>query len=82
MNFATTDNFGANCSQVTGQAAANCDFKAAGGTLRFAAGEASKDIAFSIINDGFVEGNETFTLTLSSPTGMKSGNTDHGYDHH
>jgi len=73
VNFATTDNFGANCSATTGQAAANCDYNTAGATLQFAANEASKAITVSIVNDGYVEGNETFTLTLSNPTGMSLG---------
>jgi hypothetical protein len=75
VNYATTDNFGANCSQVTGQASAKCDFNTAGGTLRFAAGETSKNIQLSIVNDGYVEGNENFTLTLSNPVGMGLGPT-------
>ena len=73
VNFATTDNFGANCSVANGQAAANCDYNSAGATLQFAAGEISKTLTLSIVNDGFVEGNETFTVTLSSPTGMTLG---------
>ncbi len=73
VNFATTDNFGANCSAVTGQAAANCDYNTAGATLQFAANEASKTITVSIVDDGYVEGLETLTLTLSNPTGMGLG---------
>ena len=75
VNFATTDNFGVQCNQVNGQASAKCDFNSAGGILRFAAGEASKAIQLSLVNDGFVEGNETLTVTLSSPTGMSLGST-------
>ena len=73
VNFATTDNFGANCSQVTGQAAANCDYNTAGATLQFAPGETSKSLTVSIVNDGYVEGNETFTLTLSNASGSSLG---------
>jgi len=73
VNFATTDNFGANCSQATGQAAANCDYNTAGATLQFAPGDTTKTIQLSIVNDGYVEGNETFTLALSNPTGMTLG---------
>ena len=75
VNYGTTDNFAVNCSQATGQASARCDFNTAGGTLRFAAGEASKNIQLSIVNDGYVEGNENFTLTLSNPSGMGLGPT-------
>ncbi len=73
VNYATTDNFGANCSQATGQASARCDFNTAGGTLRFAAGETSKNITLSIVDDGYVEGNETLTVTLSNPSGTSLG---------
>jgi hypothetical protein len=73
VNFATTDNFAVQCNQNNGQASARCDFNTKGGTLQFAAGETSKNIPLSIVNDGFVEGNETFTLTLSNPTGMTLG---------
>jgi Calx-beta domain len=73
VNYATTDSFGASCNVNTGTASAKCDFNTAGGTLRFAAGETSKTITLSIVNDGYVEGNETFVLTLSSPTGAILG---------
>jgi hypothetical protein len=39
------------------------------GTISFAAGEASKTIAINIINDNDVESNETFSVTLSNPSG-------------
>ena len=73
VNFVTTDNFGTNCSQVTGTATAKCDFNSEGGVLQFAAGETSKQITLSIVNDGYVEGNETFTVTLSNPSGISLG---------
>ena len=73
VNFATTDNYTA-CDQVnTGQASAKCDYAAAAGVLRFAAGETRKTILVSIINDGYVEGNETLTLSLSKATGTSLG---------
>ncbi|HKY45811.1 MAG TPA: M12 family metallo-peptidase, partial [Pyrinomonadaceae bacterium] len=73
VNFATTDNFAVQCNQVNGQASARCDFNTKGGTLSFAAGETSKTITLSIVNDGFVEGSETFTMTLSNAVGMNLG---------
>jgi hypothetical protein len=39
------------------------------GTLQFAAGETSKTLQIPIVDDNFVEGDETFTVTLSNPTG-------------
>ena len=39
------------------------------GTLNFAEGETSKSFTVSIIDDVIDEANETFTVSLSSPTG-------------
>ena len=49
------------------------DYIKALGTLRFAAGETSKSFALLINEDSFVEGNETFNLTLSNPVGVTLG---------
>jgi hypothetical protein len=46
------------------------DFTLAIGTLRFAAGESSKTLDLLISEDLKIEGNETFTITLSGPTGQ------------
>jgi hypothetical protein len=43
--------------------------------LKFAAGETTKTITVSIINDVYVENAETFTVTLSSPVGATLGAT-------
>ena len=51
------------------------DYTTAVGTLRFAAGEMSKTIDLLISEDSFVEGLETFTLTLSNPAGATLGAT-------
>lgn len=61
VNYATTD----------GSATQKGDFIIALGTLDFAAGEMSKTIPIFITDDAFVEGDETFSLTLSDPS---SGN--------
>jgi chitinase len=50
-----------------GTATAGSDYTATSGTLIFAAGETSKQIDVSVTGDLLVEGNETFTVTLSSP---------------
>ena|GEM_PF-1271491 len=52
-----------------GTASERNDYTFAFGTLRFAAGETSKDFDVLITDDGFFEQGETFSLTLSNPTG-------------
>ncbi len=53
-----------------GTATAGNDYTAASGTLNWAAGEmAPKFITIPLLQDLVNEGNETFTLTLSGPTG-------------
>ncbi len=74
VNYATSDPSGLNeCSQITGNASQRCDYATVVGTLRFAAGESSKLIHIPIVDDVYVEGAETFTLTLSNATGGTLG---------
>lgn len=58
---------------ASGTATAGADFAAAGGNLTFAPGEVMKTIAIPIVNDTIAEGNEQFTVVLSS-----AGNADLG----
>ena len=74
VNFATSDTAGlTGCTVVNGKASERCDYETAVGTLRFSAGESSKIIIIPIVNDVLVEGNETFTLTLSGVSGAGAG---------
>jgi len=74
VDYATSDGAGLNqCSQVTGQASARCDYETTLGTLRFAAGDTSKQILVPIIDDSYAEGTENFSITLSNPTGITLG---------
>jgi len=74
VNYATSDTSGANgCGVISGSASSRCDYIATSGTLNFAAGQASQTISIPITYDSYVEGPETFTLTLSSPTGLNAG---------
>jgi hypothetical protein len=54
---------------TNGTASERSDYTTAVGTLRFAAGETAKTIDILVNEDSFVEGNETFILALSNPTG-------------
>ncbi len=52
-----------------GSALAGLDYTARAGVLTFNAGETSKTVSIPILNDTLVEPSETFTFTLSNPTG-------------
>ncbi|MBD0373371.1 MAG: DNA/RNA non-specific endonuclease [Pyrinomonadaceae bacterium] len=74
VQYSTSDkSFDNECNQNTGQASQRCDYATAAGTLRFAAGESSKVISIPIINDGYVEGPEVFTIELQPPVGATLG---------
>ncbi|WP_413171279.1 beta strand repeat-containing protein [Anabaena azotica] len=56
-----------------GTAIAGSDYTTRSGTLTFAPNTTSQFIDIPIINDGINEPNETFTLTLTSPTNASLG---------
>ena len=56
-----------------GTATSGTDFSAESGTLTFAANETSKTVSVATTDDSAEEDNETFTLTLSSPTNATLG---------
>jgi hypothetical protein len=58
-------------SDVT--ATAGSDYQNTSGTLNFAPGETQKTVLVPVIGDDAVEGNETFDLDLSSPSGATFG---------
>lgn len=53
---------------VDGTARAGSDYVAASGTLTFAPGQTQQTVAVTILSDAVTEGDESFTLNLSSPT--------------
>ncbi len=59
VDYATSD----------GTATAGADYTETAGTLTFAAGESSKTVSVPVIDDSVEDGGETFTLTLSNPSG-------------
>ena len=48
-------------------------YAATNGNLAFGAGETNQTFVVPILNNGFVEGTKTFTVTLSSPTNAVLG---------
>ena len=56
-------------STANGTAKAGTDYVASSGTVTFDAGETSKMVHVDIKGDVLAEGNETFKINLSSPTG-------------
>jgi hypothetical protein len=74
VKYITSDASGGNeCNQVTGQASQRCDYILVGATLRFAAGETTKTIQIPIINDGYQEGAEFFSIELTNGVGVTIG---------
>ena len=57
------------CSTTIGVAAPGCDFTTTIGSLQFAGGETSKTFDVLISQDSFVEGPETFPLTVTYLSG-------------
>ncbi|MFL6521226.1 MAG: TIGR03118 family protein [Chthoniobacterales bacterium] len=73
VNFATFD------ESQAGHASQKSDFQIAEGTLTFAPGETSKTFTVLVVNDNFVEGDETVDMVLTNPTGtgVGLGSPDH-----
>ncbi|MEI7546056.1 MAG: Calx-beta domain-containing protein, partial [Mycobacteriaceae bacterium] len=58
-----------NYATANGTATAGVDYTASSGTITFAPGETTQTVHVGIIGDTVVEPSETFTVTLSAPTG-------------
>jgi uncharacterized protein (TIGR03118 family) len=67
VNYNTFD------ESAAGHASQKSDYEIALGTLTFAPGETSKTFRVLIVDDKFVEGDETIDLMLSNPTGAGVG---------
>ncbi|MCB9446639.1 MAG: hypothetical protein H6669_20600 [Ardenticatenaceae bacterium] len=63
VNYATTD----------GSATAGADYLAAQGQVQFAPGVTTQNVSVTVLGDDLREGNETFTLQLSSPVNASLG---------
>jgi hypothetical protein len=70
VQYSTSDLSGlTNCDVVTGNASQRCDYTGVGGTLNFSGGQISASFDIPIIDDVYVEGPETLTITLSNAVG-------------
>jgi hypothetical protein len=74
VDYTTSDTAGlTTCNTSNGNASSRCDYATSIGTLRFAAGEASKTIYIPLVDDAYAEGTESLTLKLSNPSGADLG---------
>lgn len=73
VEYSTNDFMASGCGTTSANASAKCDYSTAGGTLRFGVGELSKTIPISIVDDSYVEGNETLSISLTNPIGAGLG---------
>lgn len=74
VSFATSDLAGSQaCTVVNGRASSRCDYETVTTTVNFAGGQGSKTVGISIVNDAYQEGIETFSVTLSNPSGAALG---------
>src|SRR5207244_729088 len=63
-------NVGVSYATSNGTALANSDYLTSAGTVSWADGDTiSKTVTLNILDDNVVEGNETFSVALSNPTG-------------
>lgn len=74
VSFTTSNLAGAqNCNVVNGAASSRCDFETNIRTVQFAAGETSKTVSVFIIDDSYLEGTETFNVSLTNASGASLG---------
>jgi len=73
LSSASNQTIKVNYATANGTATAGLDYTAINGLLTFAPGATSQVINIPILNDSLNEADETFTLTLSSPTNASLG---------
>ena len=67
VDYSTNDSFTfVGCNINSGQSNQRCDYIPVSGTMTFAAGETSKTISVQLADDFYVEGAESFSLSLSN----------------
>lgn len=73
LSNASSQTISVNYATSNGTATAGADYTATIGTLTFAPGVTTQVLNIPILNDSLNEADETFTLTLSSPTNAALG---------
>ena len=76
LSNASTQSITVQYTTANGTATAASDYTSTSGTLTFNPGVTSQLINIPILNDAINEANETFSLTLSSPTNANLGTTN------
>ena len=71
LNPASDESVTVDYATANGSASTGDDYTAASGSLTFNAGDTTKTIQISIIDDTVVDNNETLTITLSNPSGAE-----------
>jgi len=74
LSLTTSDSAGTQgCSVANGKASSRCDYTTTFGSVQFNAGESSKTFSIPIVDDAFVEGDETFTISINNGVGTAVG---------
>jgi uncharacterized repeat protein (TIGR01451 family) len=74
VNYTTSDAAGAaTCNAINGKASGRCDYATTIGRLSFAPGETFKTIDVAVTDDNYQEGDENFSVALTSATGAALG---------
>jgi uncharacterized repeat protein (TIGR01451 family) len=74
VSYATSDTAGvASCNTIDGKASSRCDYTTTIGRLSFAPGETFKTIDVALTDDNYAEGDENFSIALTSATGAALG---------
>jgi hypothetical protein len=76
LSVASADTVTVQYATANGSASSSSDYTATSGTLTFAPGETEKTITVTIAGDTAIESNETFTVTLSSPSNATIGTSE------
>ena len=74
VSFVTSDSAGTqNCATANGKASSRCDYVSTFGVAQFGVGESSRTVTVPVIDDAFLEGNETFSVAISNGLGANIG---------